>query len=394
MGRFAVPILVGIGLFLLGSSARKRRRKKAIAPAPEPEQRLPPPVPKPEDMPVEDVDNEWAPFRDLADAQEALNLLGFPVEVSDAWTPETEGAVQAFQKHVNGAYGMGLAIDGEPDPQTLDALAGALDALTRGEWIFPEAFLEGETTTKEGRIEEGRAESMPQEMEIQPARKKAAMVPVDKETIVTHAFWEWWTGLSESDQTKLKTLLKDPFTKVVDAYTEYQGQIALAEVVTQRLAVMAPAILADPDEDDFAAALFDQLIAFLTEDQVERFYMILVEAVSPAEDDWPVDPEETTWSDQLYVSPDCSAVIVGGFWPKNRLTPRVMSAAKSIQDHNVAMPPEIVLDSLLGEDAPECVDAGYEQWGEPMRQWYDHWVAVIAEELKVYAQHPELLEEG
>lgn len=104
---------------------------------------------------------------------------------------------------------------------------------------------------------------------------------------------------------------------------------------------------------------------------------------------WEPDWDAITWSDHLFVAPDCSSVHKGMFWTSKRLNPRIVEAAK--QGGEVFA--EDILDDELAKDSPFCLDAGYDNWGPDMQQWYDDWVDLIYQDLELYAEHPELIGE-
>jgi hypothetical protein len=111
----------------------------------------------------------------------------------------------------------------------------------------------------------------------------------------------------------------------------------------------------------------------------------------PESGEWyPEDPEEVTWSDRIFVAPDCSRVVKGAFWSSQRLNPRIVQAAKDGGEVFA----EDILDAELAQDSPFCLDAGYDQWGEEMKGWYDDWVDLIYQDLELYAENPELIGEA
>lgn len=105
---------------------------------------------------------------------------------------------------------------------------------------------------------------------------------------------------------------------------------------------------------------------------------------------YPADADEVTESDRLFVAPDCSRVVKGTFWSSQRLNPRIVAAAKEGGEVFA----EDILDAELAQDSPFCLDAGYDQWGDEMRAWYDDWVDLIYQDLELYAENPELIGEA
>lgn len=111
---------------------------------------------------------------------------------------------------------------------------------------------------------------------------------------------------------------------------------------------------------------------------------------APGEQWQPADMDEISWSDKLFVAPDCSRVVKGNFWASQRLNPRIIAAAK--EGGNVFA--EDLLDAEIAKDSPFCLDVGYAEWGDEMQGWYDTWADLIYEDLEIYAANPELLGEA
>lgn len=103
----------------------------------------------------------------------------------------------------------------------------------------------------------------------------------------------------------------------------------------------------------------------------------------------PEDWDEVTWSDKLFVAPDCSRVVKGMFWTSQRLNPQIIAAAKE----GGTVFAEDIMDAELAKDSPFCIDAGYDNWGPEMQEWYDTWVDLIYQDLELYAEFPELIGE-
>lgn len=123
---------------------------------------------------------------------------------------------------------------------------------------------------------------------------------------------------------------------------------------------------------------------------------------APAEKDpdvyeWPPDPHVTLGSTRLFVAPDCSDVTPGSNWATDRKDRMVLEAARDRQrafddgDEEGGPSASVVLNTLLFEDAPLCVDAGMDHWGPLMLAWYEYWVSSIQNDLDMYEENSDLL---
>ncbi len=115
------------------------------------------------------------------------------------------------------------------------------------------------------------------------------------------------------------------------------------------------------------------------------------ESVAEPTPQWRPEDSELAFSPEIYVAPDCSQLVQGAQWATQTKTPRVIEAVELIMEGD-SISADMILDSLLTDTAPSCLDVGYGMWGSQMRSWYDHWVTSIHDDLEIYLANPELLE--